>query len=50
MFGLANNTMTQIPIESIARLCDYFGADIHQLLTLVEDNANIEALTNPELV
>ena len=48
VFGLANNTMTQIPVDGIARLCEYFGTDLCQLLTLVDDDANLESLFEAE--
>lgn len=48
VFGLANNTMTQIPVDSIARLCEYFNTDLCQLLTLVDDDANLESLVEAE--
>ena len=50
VFGLANNTMTQLPVDGVARVCEYFGTDICQLLTLVADDANIESLVDAEAV
>jgi transcriptional regulator with XRE-family HTH domain len=50
VFGLANNTMTQIPVDGIARLCEYFNTDLCQMLTLVDDDANLESLMHAEAV
>ena len=46
VFGMANNTMKEIPVEGIVALCAYLDCDISDLLQLVGrsggDDATIE--------
>ena len=47
VYGLANNTLREIPVNGVVTLCEYFGCDLCDMLQLVSDQEyeeSIEAL------
>ena len=36
IYGFANNTLREYPADAIAKLCDYFGCEVGDLLLLEE--------------
>ncbi len=36
IYGFANNTLKEYPADAIARLCDYFGCEVGDLLQIEE--------------
>lgn len=40
VYKIADNTIREYPKMAIEKLCDYFGCQLHELLTLVDSPEN----------
>ena len=38
VYKIADNTIKEYPKLAIEKLCDYFGCELHELLTLVDNS------------
>ena len=43
VYGFANNTLREFPSDAIAKLCDYFGCEVGDLLHLEDAPERMEA-------